>query len=98
MPRWTEKDARQYEHIKESSLERGRSEEKAEEIAARTVNKQRRGEGRTPRTTTQGTGNPNLPFEQRSVQELRNRAAELQISGRSRMRKDALIEEIRKRS
>jgi hypothetical protein len=35
------KRARQYEHIKESLEERGRSEERAEEIAARTVNKER---------------------------------------------------------
>ncbi|WP_022802910.1 hypothetical protein [Deinococcus ficus] len=48
MPKnWSEKDERQYEHIKQSELERGESEERAEEIAARTVNKQRREEGRT---------------------------------------------------
>jgi hypothetical protein len=48
MPRsWSKKDERQYEHVKESELKRGRSGEKAEEIAARTVNKQRRSEGRT---------------------------------------------------
>ena len=35
------KRARQYEHIKESQLDRGASEDKAEEIAARTVNKER---------------------------------------------------------
>lgn len=35
------KRARQYEHIKESLVERGRSEDAAEEIAARTVNKER---------------------------------------------------------
>ena len=35
------KRARQYEHIKESELERGRGEARAEEIAARTVNKER---------------------------------------------------------
>ena len=35
------KRARQYEHIKEGLLERGSSEDKAEEIAARTVNKER---------------------------------------------------------
>jgi len=33
------KRARQYEHVKESELESGASEERAEEIAARTVNK-----------------------------------------------------------
>jgi len=43
------KRARQYEHIKESALDRGESESVAEEIAARTVNKERarRGESRT---------------------------------------------------
>src|SRR3954469_6254984 len=35
------KRARQYEHIKESELKQGASEDKAEEIAARTVNKER---------------------------------------------------------
>jgi hypothetical protein len=35
------KRARQYEHIKESQLEQGTSEDRAEEIAARTVNKER---------------------------------------------------------
>jgi hypothetical protein len=38
---------RQYEHIKESYEERGASEDRAEEIAARTVNKQRREAGET---------------------------------------------------
>ena len=43
------KRARQYEHIKESEQEQGRSESRAEEIAARTVNKEkaRHGESRT---------------------------------------------------
>jgi hypothetical protein len=46
MPRGSSKKReRQYEHIKESYEERGRSEEKAEELAARTVNKQRREAG-----------------------------------------------------
>ena len=35
------KRARQYEHIKDSQKEQGRSEDRAEEIAARTVNKER---------------------------------------------------------
>ena len=41
------KRERQYEHIKESYEERGKSEEKAEELAARTVNKQRADAGET---------------------------------------------------
>ncbi len=95
MPQWTDKDQRQYEHIKQSELQRGRSEQTAEEIAARTTNKQRREEGRTPTQTTQGTGNPNTSLEDRSVDELRNRAAELKIKGRSKMRKAELIDAIR---
>jgi hypothetical protein len=38
---WSAKRERQYEHIKETLLEQGRGEDKAEEIAARTVNKER---------------------------------------------------------
>ena len=35
------KRARQYEHVKESQLDEGKSESRAEEVAARTVNKER---------------------------------------------------------
>src|SRR6266508_5413976 len=38
---WSDKRERQYEHIKRGLEERGRSEDEAEEIAARTVNKER---------------------------------------------------------
>jgi hypothetical protein len=43
MPRqaWSDKRERQYEHIKESAKERGAGEDRAQEIAARTVNKER---------------------------------------------------------
>jgi hypothetical protein len=41
------KRKRQYEHIKESELERGASEKTAEHIAAATVNKTRREKGET---------------------------------------------------
>jgi plasmid stabilization system protein ParE len=44
---WSEKRERQYEHIKDSYRERGRSEDKAEELAARTVNKERSEKGET---------------------------------------------------
>lgn len=97
MPSWSNKDERQYEHIKESAEERGKSEERAKEIAARTVNKQRREEGRTPNKTTQGTGNPNQPYEERTVAELRNLASDPDVEGRSKMNKDALIRAIRKK-
>ena len=51
MPKaWSDKRERQYEHIKEGLEERGRSEDAAEEIAARTVNKERarHGEAKEP--------------------------------------------------
>jgi hypothetical protein len=48
MPKpWSKKDERQYEHVKKSETNQGRSEDRAEEIAARTVNKNRKKEGRT---------------------------------------------------
>jgi plasmid stabilization system protein ParE len=91
---WSNKDERQYEHIKESALESGKPEARAKEIAARTVNKERRQEGRTPNKTTQGTGNPNKSLQDRSVAELRNRARELKIPGRSKMNKADLVKAI----
>ena len=97
MPKWTEKDERQYEHIKQSEMERGTSEDQAQEIAARTVNKRRREEGRTPNKTTEGTGNPNAALEDRTVDELRNLASELEVKGRSKMKKSELIQAIRKK-
>jgi hypothetical protein len=96
MPRaWSNKDERMYEHIKESSKERGKSEDRAEEIAARTVNKQRREEGRTPNRRTEGTGNPNRGYEARTRDELYNIAKKKDVAGRSRMNKDELIRAIR---
>ena len=92
---WTDKDERQYKHVKESAEESGKSEKLAKEIAARTVNKQRREEGRTPNKTTQGTGNPNTSLDDRSVDELRNIAAKKGIAGRSKMRKAELVKALR---
>lgn len=97
MPRgWSNKDERKYEHIKESSRERGISEDRAEEIAARTVNKGRRKEGRTPNRTTQGTGNPNRGYEERTRDELYNIARARDIEGRSKMSKEELIRALRR--
>ena len=95
MAKWTNKDKRQYEHVKNSVLDSGKSEDTAEEVAARTVNKQRREEGRTPNKTTQGTGNPNERYEERTVEELQNLAAERSVDGRSKMNKSQLIDALR---
>jgi hypothetical protein len=97
---WSNKDERMYEHIKDSAEERGASDDRAEEIAARTVNKHRREEGRTKsgRKTTTGTGNPNRSLEERSVLELRNIAKDKKIDGRSKMKKEELVSALRKAS
>jgi plasmid stabilization system protein ParE len=94
---WSNKDERQYEHIKDSAEDRGASTKRAKAIAARTVNKQRREEGRTQsgRKTTTGTGNPNRSLADRSKQELYNRARQLGIEGRSSMSKAELVRAIR---
>jgi hypothetical protein len=95
------KRARQYEHIKESTKEQGASESRAEEIAARTVNKERArsGESRTrSRTSTQdmsssrrggqrsGTSRP----KGRTRDQLYEEAKNLNIEGRSSMNKAQL--------
>ena len=96
MPSWSKKDERMYEHIKDSSKHRGKSEDRAEEIAARTVNKHRREEGRTPNKTTQGTGNPRHGLEDRTKDELYNMAQDRHIEGRSKMSKSELVKALRK--
>lgn len=87
---WTEKDERQYEQIKESARKRGQAG-RADELAARTVNKRRRTEGRTPNKQTEGTGNPQHRLATRTKMELMNVAKKMHITGRSRLSKDELI-------
>lgn len=94
---WSTKDERQYEKIKEDALDRGRDEERAKEIAARTVNLRRRQEGRTDSSPSRATGNPSDPLEQRTRDELYNRARELDVRGRGSMNKGELVEVIRQR-
>jgi CRISPR/Cas system-associated endonuclease Cas1 len=95
------KRARQYEHIKDSEKAQGASESRAEEIAARTVNKERARSGESrqrSRTSTQdmsssrrggqrpGTGRP----KGRTRDQLYQEAKQLNIDGRSSMNKDQL--------
>src|SRR3954447_4147079 len=95
------KRARQYEHIKESEERQGASEDRAEEIAARTVNKERAraGESRTRSRTSvrdissgrrggerSGTNRP----KGRTRDQLYNEAKKLGIEGRSNMNKAQL--------
>ena len=92
---WSSKDERKYEHVRDSERERGVGKDRAEEIAARTVNKGRREEGRTPNERTQGTGNPRRGYEARTRDELYNIARERGVEGRSKMTKDELIDALR---
>jgi hypothetical protein len=95
------KRARQYAHIKESERRQGRSEDRAEEIAARTVNKERArsGESRQRSRTSvrdissgrrggkrSGTGGP----RGRTRDQLYNEAKQKGIEGRSKMTKAQL--------
>lgn len=95
------KRARQYEHIKESAKERGASEDRAEEIAARTVNKERArsGESRTRSRVSMRGKSPSTRGGQRSGtnrpkgrtrEQLYEEARRLGVSGRSRMTKAQL--------
>jgi hypothetical protein len=95
------KRARQYEHIKKSEKEQGKSNDRAEEIAARTVNKEkaRSGESRSrSRTSTDGISSgrrggrrsgTNRP-KGKTRDQLYNEARKLNIEGRSAMSKDQL--------
>src|SRR3954465_1816991 len=95
------KRAREYEHIKSSAKKRGASEDRAEEIAARTVNKDpaRAGEAKTrPEAATRGKApsarggqhsGTNRP-KGRTKEQLYNEAKKLGVDGRSRMNKAQL--------
>ena len=97
---WSSKRERQYKHIKESLKDRGASKDKAEEIAARTVNKERAraGEAIQPsRTSTddissgrRGGLRSHTGSKGRTYAQLRNEARERGIKGRSRMTKAQL--------
>lgn len=94
---WSAKRERQYEHIKDGLLERGTGEEKAEEIAARTVNKERarHGEAATASRTSlddisssrRGGLRSHGGSQGRTYAQLRNEARQRGIKGRSRMTK-----------
>jgi len=95
------KRARQYEHVKDSQRQRGVSEGRAEEIAARTVNKERArsGESRTrSRTSTRdissgrrgGLRSGRQGPRGRTREQLYQEARSLGVRGRSRMNKGQL--------
>jgi plasmid stabilization system protein ParE len=98
---WSAKRERQYEHIKESLEERGTSEDKAQEIAARTVNKERARAGEAKESSRlsredlssgrrgglrSGTNRPKGRTRDQLYEEAKDRG----IEGRSKMNKEQL--------
>jgi hypothetical protein len=98
---WSNKRERQYEHIKEGLEERGTGHDKAQEIAARTVNKERARSGEAKESSRlsrkdmsssrrgglrSGTNRP----KGRTKEQLYNEAKDMGIEGRSKMNKQQL--------
>jgi hypothetical protein len=96
------KRARQYEHVKRSERSQGRSERRAKEIAARTVQKERARSGESRQRSSSSTrdissgrrgglrsGRPGPRGQTR--EQLYNQAKRLKIEGRSRMNKRQLL-------
>jgi plasmid stabilization system protein ParE len=98
---WSAKRERQYEHIKDGLLDRGESEDKAEEIAARTVNKERARAGEARQASRVSTDD--IPSGRRgglrshsgpggrTRRQLYAEAQRKGIKGRSRMNKAELL-------
>src|SRR3954465_337367 len=97
---WSKKRERQYEHIKEGLEERGEDEDTAEEIAARTVNKERAraGEAKTASRSSvddissgrRGGLRSHRGAGGRTKDQLYNEAKHKGIKGRSKMTKAQL--------
>jgi hypothetical protein len=102
MPRqnWSDKRQRQYVHIKGGLLQRGEGEDKAEEIAARTVNKERARAGEAKTASRSSTGDISSGRRGglrshhgpggRTKDQLYNEAKSKGIRGRSKMSKAQL--------
>lgn len=101
---WSKKRERQYDHIKKGLKDQGRSEDVAEEIASRTVNKvrARSGESRqASRTSTEdvssghrGGKRSHSGSKGRTRDQLYNEAKQRGIKGRSKMNKAQLAEAV----
>jgi len=97
---WNSKRERQYKHIKEGLRERGRSEDVAEEIAARTVNKERARAGEAKQVSRSSVDDISSGRRGglrshrgpggRTKDQLYNEAKKKNIPGRSKMNKAQL--------
>jgi len=104
---WTDKEERQYEHIKESAEDRGAKPKRAKEIAARTVNKERARAGKTrtaSRTSTEdmssakrGGRRSHSGPKGRTKAQLYQEARRKNIEGRSKMTKAELERALKRR-
>ena len=105
---WSAKRERQYKHIKQGLRRRGRSEATAEEIAARTVNKERARSGearqssRTSRRDISSSRRGGLRSHKgpggRTRDQLYEEAKDLNIRGRSKMTKAELLRAVNRRT
>jgi len=98
---WTAKQERKYEHIAESERDQGRSNKRAKEIAARTVNKERARKGQTQTASRSsisdmsssqrgGQRSGTNRIKGRTREQLYNEARQRGIKGRSSMNKEQL--------
>ena len=97
---WSAKRERQYQHIKDSQLDKGVSEDEAEEIAARTANKTRAQEGESEETSRvsleddapseRGGRRSHSGAQGRTKEQLYEDARRQGVEGRSTMTKDEL--------
>lgn len=97
---WSDRRERQYEHVKEGLTDRGRDEDTAEEIASRTVNKERAraGESREASKTSiddlssgeRGGRRSHQGAQGRTRDQLYAEAKDKGIRGRSKMTKEEL--------
>jgi hypothetical protein len=96
------KDARKYEHIKESAKDQGKSDSTAAEIASRTVNKDRARAGKTQQASKASTQDPKSSSQRggersgtksekgRTKDQLYDEAKRKNVEGRSKMTKQEL--------
>jgi len=102
------KRARQYEHVKQSEKRQGRSEGRAKEIAARTVQKERARSGDSRQRSRSSTRDISSSRRGRlrsgsgpggrTREQLYNDAKKLNVRGRSRMNKRQLLAAVNRKS
>ena len=105
---WSKKRERQYEHIKDGLLDRGETEDTAEEIAARTVNKERARAGEAETASRASTADissgrrgglrSHSGAEGRTYRQLYAEAQHKGIEGRSKMSKAQLERAVDRRN